>query len=184
MRIQLAQFRTVFPRAAYVLLTLTITWVVFTSAVWLPNSRLIGVVLLSGTASVSEKFGFLMSLYGSIGTNFTPVSASYTILIAVLFGINFSLFVYYIRRVRSGARRLKSTGAASLGGLVSGVFGIGCAACGTFILTSVLTLFGVSGIIVYLPLGGEEFGFLGVGLLLYSLHGLREKIDEPLLCRV
>lgn len=184
MGIRLTQLGNMLLKPPYVLLTVSVAWMVFTFAVWLPNTRLIGVVLLSGTASISEKLSFLLSLYGSIGTNFTPVSASYTIIISVLFGLNISLLTYYIRKVRSGMKGISSTGVAGLGGLMSGVLGIGCAACGTFILTSVLTLFGVSGIIAYLPLGGEEFGLLGVGLLLYSLYILSKKIAEPLLCRI
>ena len=86
--------------------------------------------------------------------------------------------------MRGGTSSLRGTGLSSIGGLVSGIFGIGCAACGTFIFTSVLTLFGVGGILAYLPFGGEEFGFLGVGLLLYSLYTLTKKITDPLVCPI
>ncbi len=169
-------------RPAYVFLATVIGWLVFTLAVWLPNVRLIYVVLSSNTSVIIEKIGFLFSLYGSIGTNFTSISALYTIVIAVLFGINISLLTYYIRNVRGGVREIKSTSAVGISGLVSGMFGIGCAACGTFILTSVLALFGVTGMLAYLPFGGEEFGFLGVGLLVYSIHKVKKKINSPLMC--
>ena len=173
---------TVFRQPVYLLLAVAIAVVVFTGAVWLPSIPLILVVFQN--ASLSELFALLWSLYGTIGSNFSASSATYTIMIAILFGMNVSLLMYYIRRMRTGSSNLKGAGAASVGGLVSGVFGIGCAACGTFILTSVLTLFGVAGILAYLPFGGEEFGFLGVALLIYSVYSLTKKINDPLVCSI
>ena len=79
---------------------------------------------------------------------------------------------------------MKSSGAAGIGGLVSGVFGIGCAACGTFILTPLLALFGATGLFSLLPFGGEEFGFIGVGLLVYSIYAVTKKINSPMVCDI
>lgn len=176
------QFGTVFAKPAYVLTASLIAWMVFTVAVLLPNIQLIGVVVFSNTASVVEKINFFLSLYGSIGTNFTPLSALSTIAIAILFGINLTLLVYYLRRVRGAAGGVTATNVAGIGGLVSGMLGIGCAACGTFVLTSVLALIGAGSIVAYLPFGGEEFGFIGIGLLLHSIALLLKKIERPLVC--
>lgn len=178
------QLLTVFKKLRYSLLALVIALVVFTGAVWLPNISLIGTVLTTASASFMDKLSFLLSLYWAIGSNFTLLSASYTIAIAILFGINLTLLVYYIRRVSGGIRGIKVTGAAGIGGLISGIFGIGCAACGTFILTSVLALFGATGFLALLPLGGEEFGILGVILLMYSIYLMLKKIGDPLVCEV
>lgn len=157
--------------------------IVFTGAVWLPNLATISLVIKS-SVTLLAKLQFIFSLYGSITTNFTLMSASYTVLIAFLFGIQAALLLYYIKAVRLGSTQLRNVGATSIGGLVSGVFGIGCAACGTFILTSVLTLFGVGGLVAYLPFGGEEFGVIGVLLLVYSVYVILNKIDKPLVCPV
>jgi len=175
-------FKKVFSKIRYVILTIIVAAFVFTFAVWLPNLKLISEVVFNSSASVIAKINFLLSLFGSIQTNFSPVSATYTIVIAVLFGINIALLAYYIRSIRS---KIPSSGAAlSLGGLVSGAFGIGCAACGTFILTPILALFGASGFLAILPLGGEEFGFLGVGLLGFSVFWTANKIAEPVVCDI
>lgn len=167
---------------AYFLLALVAGWAIFSLSVWLPNLKLITVVALS--ADWQDTVSLLGSLYASIGSNFSFVSASYTIFIAFLFGINIALLTYYIRVVQGGMSEIKGTGLAGVGGLISGFFGIGCAACGTFILTSTLALFGAGGILAYLPFGGEEFGFIGVGLLLYSLYLLSKKISNPLVCEI
>jgi len=174
---------TVFRKPLYVFLATAVASAVFVFAVLLPNFRLLGAVFSSNTASLYEKTALVFSLLTSIGTNFTLLSASTVIVIAVLFGIQVSLLVYYIRRVRTGMK-IAGTGASGLGGLVSGMFGIGCAACGTFILTSVLALFGASGLLAFLPFGGEEFGVIGLGLLSYSIYLLLKKIDSPLVCEI
>ena len=72
--------------------------------------------------------------------------------------------------------------AAGLGGLASGFFGVGCAACGAFVLGPVLAFVGASGLIALLPFGGEEFGALGVAMLCFSLVLTARKIGEPLAC--
>lgn len=171
---------TVISKPYYLLLAAVVALIVFSLSVWLPNLPLIFIVIKS--SSLMEVLSLLFSLYGAISTNFTFTSALYTILIAALFGVNVSLLTYYIRKMRGAFSGLRSTGVAGIGGLISGVFGIGCAACGTFIFTSVLTMFGIGGLLAYLPFGGEEFGFLGVGLLLFSAYSLTKKINAPLVC--
>jgi hypothetical protein len=184
MAMTLKVLRDILLRPSYLLTATVVAVGVFTFAVWLPNFRLIYTVLTSDTIVFIEKLKLFLTLFGSIQTNFTVVSASYTIAIAVLFGINVALLVYYIRTVRGGLRGVRQTGAAGIGGLISGVLGIGCAACGTFILTSVLALFGATGAITLLPLGGEEFGIIGVALLLWSLYVIAKQIEKPLVCNV
>ena len=176
--------RIVFLKPVYLLLALAVAVLIFMFATWLPNTQLIIHIVPDHTISFTDKISLLGSLLWSIQTNFTVVSASYTIAIAVLFGMNIALLAYYIRRMRGGFKGAQSTGAVGLGGLVSGIFGIGCAACGSFILTSVLALVGAGGAITFLPFGGEEFGFLGVGLLLYSVYALLKRINDPLVCEI
>ena len=179
-----AVFRKAFSRIHYVVLAAVLAGLVFAFAVWLPNLKLIDEVTFNSNASALEKISFLYSLLGSIQTNFSAISAGYTIAIAGLFGINTALLAYYIRTRRA---TLSGSGAAlsmggSVGGLVSGVFGIGCAACGTFLFTSTLILLGAGGSLTILPFGGEEFGFLGVGLLTVSIYWTVQKINKPAVC--
>jgi hypothetical protein len=101
--------------------------------------------------------------------------------IAVLFGINFALLGFYISTVRS-IRGSISAGSSSLGGLISGLFGIGCAACGTFILSTVLTSFGSAGLLTILPFRGEELSLIGIGLLTYSILIIGKKLQYPFIC--
>ena len=41
---------------------------------------------------------------------------------------------------------------------------------------------GAGGLLTFLPFGGEEFGFLGIGLLLYSIWLLLKKLEAPDVC--
>ncbi len=174
---------TVFQKLRYALIAALVAMGVFVFAVWLPNISLIVSVLKSDVGTIAEKAAFMFSLLGSIATNFTIASAVSTTLIAVLFGANVALLFYYLQKVRVG-RNVSAVGGASITGLICGFLGVGCAACGTFILSSVLVLAGAGGILTYLPFGGEEFGVVGVALLVYSIYAITNKIAAPNVCEV
>lgn len=175
--------RLVFVRGRYVLLATTTALAVFILATWLPNLSLVRQIVTSGSISFADKVRILTALIGSIGTNFTLFSGLSTAAIAVLFGANVALIAYYIQRQL--VRQTGKAGAAtSLAGLVSGLFGVGCAACGTFVLGPVASFVGVSGLVAVLPLGGEEFGMLGIAMLCLSLVLTARKIGEPVTCSI
>ena len=172
----------VFRNPAYVLLALILSLAVFALAVWLPNSSLIAIVVSSSDIPFFQKLGIPLTLLGSIITNFTVLSAFSTIAIAILFGVNVAMLVYFLRRKIS---EVKQTGITTgFLGITSGIIGIGCAACGSFLLTSVLSLFGASSMLAFLPLAGGEFGILGVILLMLSTHGIAKQIQQPAVCKI
>lgn len=172
----------VFRKPMYILLALITSSAVFAFAVWLPNISLIVKVMGQPGISLARKLDLPISLLGSIVTNFTLLSASYTIAIAVLFGMNVSIIVYFLRRRVNDVRQAGM--ATGLFGITSGVIGMGCAACGSFLLTSLLSLVGASGILVFLPLNGGEFGIFGVALLGTSLYMTAKKIQNPAICKI
>lgn len=179
----LLAIRQVFGEAKYLLLAITTGLVTFVLTAWLANLALVWQIVTSEWVPVADKATILITLIGSIGTNFTGLSAVCAILIAVLFGMNTAVVAYEIRTRRM--RRLGHGGiTAGLGGLGSGLFGIGCAACGSFILSPALTLLGASTVISLLPLGGAEFGVLGVGMLGLSLVLGVKRIYQPDTCKI
>ena len=172
----------VFRRPQYSLLAFVTSVTVFVFAVWFPNLPLIVRIMGHPDILFSQKFDLPISLLGSIVTNFTLLSASYTIAIAILFGINLSMLVYFLRR---RVAEVKHGGIATgIFGITSGVVGIGCAACGSFLLTSILSLVGASWILSFLPLRGAEFGILGVILLSTSLYTTAKKIQNPVISKI
>jgi len=172
----------VFRKPIYILLALVTSFAVFAFAVWLPNISLIVKVMGHPGISLTQKLDLPISLLGSIVTNFTLLSALYTITIAILFGINVAIFVYFLRRRITDVEQ--SGIATGFFGITSGVIGMGCAACGSFLLTSLLSLVGASGILAFLPLGGGEFGILGVILLSVSIYLTAKKIQNPAVCKI
>jgi hypothetical protein len=175
-------FQRVFGQLRYAVLSGGISLLVLSGTLLLPSLGTITAVFTS-SVSASAKTTFLFSLYGTLFTNFSLFSALNLLLIATLFGINITLLVYYIRRQQLASRNLTAH-ATSLGGLVSGLLGIGCAACGSVILTALLGMFGASGFLLLLPLHGAEFGLIGVIFLVISIRYLVRRIDDPLVCRL
>lgn len=172
----------VFRKPQYALLALITSAAIFAFAVWLPNLPLIVQIMGHSGIPFSQKLDLPISLLGSIVTNFTWLSASYTIAIAILFGMNIAMMVYFLRRRVDEVRQAGV--ATGLFGITSGVIGMGCAACGSLLLTSVLSLVGASGILAFLPLNGGEFGILGVVLLGTSLYMTAKKIQNPAICKI
>ncbi len=164
----------------YALLALAIGVFVFAMAVWMPNLGLLFSVIADPSTAVSQKIALPLNLLGSITTNFSALSASYTIAIAVLFGVNAAMVVYFLKRRRADVQG--SGMAAGAIGMISGAFGVGCAACGSFLLTSILSSFGAASALFLLPLRGGEFGILGVILLGISTVLVAKQITNPLVC--
>lgn len=175
-------FQKVYSKKKYLVLSIFTSLIVFIFSVYLPNFKLVSQVIHNNIYSFLEKFNFLFSLLGSIGTNFNLLSGTYTILISLLFGINLAFILYFIEfRINQTKGNASTTGFV---GLLTGILGIGCAACGSILLTGILSLFGASWVITILPLNGEEFGILGVILLSISIYFLSKKIQNPLVCKI
>lgn len=173
-------FGEVFANASYIALASTLAIAAFLFAVWLPNFGLIGEVFSASSAPLAAKLKITISLLGGIGTNFSFLSAGYTITIAVLFGVNIAMVAYFLKRTR--ARLARQDVAVGFGGIASGALGIGCTACGSFILSTMLSSLGVASALAILPLRGGEFGILSVALLLVSLTLISKKIAAPFIC--
>lgn len=117
------------------------------------------------------------------------VSSTYTIggfimslLLSLLFGINIALFVYYIRWHRGKTSHAhKTTGIA---GILAGIFGVGCAACGAALIGPVFSFLGIAGILSFLPLHGQEFSLLGILLLLLSIRSLIQHFMKAPVCDI
>jgi len=173
--------KRVYAHSIYWLVTLVVSVVTLSVMLLLPNYSVLLSVLLSPVVSLMSKAAFFTSLYGSLATNYTILAASSVVAIALLFGVNAALLLFYIRKSRS-VNKISTTRTATVGGLVAAVLGIGCAACGSAVIAIVLQFIGVGWLMTYLPLHGAEFGLLGVVLLFYTTYTLAKKIHDPQVC--
>lgn len=172
--------KRIFTQPRYLVAAAVVFFVAFSAAILLPHYQLIGQVW-SADVSLLSKFTFVLTLYGTIYSKHTIFSFTNLFVAISLFSLNVTLFVYYIRR-RQEVSKGKTPHLAGLAGFVSSLLGIGCAACGSVIITSALSIFGASSLLFILPFRGAEFGALGILLLLVSIHYLIKRINDPFVC--
>ena len=170
----------------YAFAALLIAFFVIVLSTWLPNLNLVWNTVTSSTFSLGAKFEILVGLLGSLRTNMDPLGATSLIIISVLFGVNGTMLLFYVKRQRKMVKSVQSKkiGGASFLGLVSGFLGIGCAACGTLVIAPLLSFLGASSLLAALPLGGQEFRVLSIGLLTWSVYLISKVIQDPALCKV
>lgn len=170
--------KQVFSKPRYIVLSVIAFLFVLTLAIWLPNINFLAHTATSNLFSISEKFGILSSIFGSFGTNFTVFSRIITITLAFLFAINFSFFTYFLLR----SSRLNREAGIGTTGFILGLIGVGCASCGSVILTSFLGVSSAAGFIGVMPLKGQEFGLLSIVFLSISIYFISKKIKDPIVC--
>ncbi|MBI5079407.1 hypothetical protein HZB06_01910 [Candidatus Wolfebacteria bacterium] len=171
--------KEVFSRFSYFVFSLIVFLSLILVFVWLPNFSLLAKIFVSSDIAVRQKIIFLLSGVSALKSNFTLFSAAITILIAFLSAINFGLAFFYIKRQISAVRS-----AVGLGGILSGFLGVGCASCGSVILSSIFGVGATAGFISILPLAGKEFSVLSVVLLGLSIFLISQKIQESSVCRI
>jgi hypothetical protein len=164
----------------YLIVVIVVALVVIAFAAWLPNLHLVTRTMISSTLTLRQKTSLLTGLLGSLRTNFTPLSLTITFISAGLAGVQVSLLAYYLRQT---ARLQQSMGASALG-VASSMLGVGCASCGSVVLTSILGFGSATAVLGFLPFRGQEFGFIGIAILLYAISLIIKKIDQSHVCAI
>lgn len=171
--------RMVFRNPRYGIGAGAIALVIFAVAAIFPNISLV-LDILRSRISFGAKIEFLFSLIGGISASSGSLSATLTLIIAMLFGIVIAMTVYRLKRnAKNGATHAFGL---SFGALFAGTLGIGCAACGSLIGSALLPFIGATGALALLPLGGAEFSIASIALLLLSIVLISRKITSPLVC--
>lgn len=111
--------------------------------------------------------------------NFSSGSLILVTLGSFLGGINLSLAYTYLR-LRGEV--LLHSGLYSGIGLIFAFFGVGCAACGTALLSVILGFFGFSTMLNVLPYQGQEIGYIGLIFLCIATYTLAHKVAVPNVC--
>ncbi len=137
------------------------------------------VLLLGAVASYPRLVAALfLSTFSALGTGELLI---FFLTVLLLF-VHITLLVFYIQKKKT----LGSIGLAPAGlsGIIASLFGIGCASCGTVIGSSLLGVFGASGLLAALPFGGLELSALGIVIFVFSIYYLAKKINDPNVCEV
>ena len=121
---------------------------------------------------------FIITLF-DLPNSFTPGALILATLGSFLGGINLSLAYTYMKL--RGEVILKS-GVYSGMGLFTAFLGVGCAACGTALLSVILGFFGFSTMLNVLPYQGQEIGYVGLIFLCFATYFLAKKVTAPNVC--
>lgn len=125
-------------------------------------------LVVGGSLPLENRVRILLELYPFVGGNFPPGGAAALVLVAVLTGVNVAMVVYHFREHRVELRE----GGGSFVAVVLGTIGAGCAACGSAVLVSILSLVGVTGGVTVLPFDGAVFLVLAAVVIVLSIHWL------------
>jgi len=174
--------REVFARPSYLALAVAISALTFALLLWAPNYRLIASVFTTPNVALSLKVRLLLSLLGAVATSFDALALFNAVTIPLLFGVDIALIAFFLRQRIAQSPRGEL--AASVGGAASGLIAAGCAACGPFLLVTLLSLFGATGALALLPWHGGELGLLGVALLLLSIYLIARRIVASMFCEL
>ncbi len=111
-------------------------------------------------------FSLLFALIGGLKTSFTATSFILLVVLSVLGGmvLTFSLFVL---------KKQTASASASLPGIFGALLAPACPTCAL----GVVSIFGIGGLLTFLPFKGLEFSFLALALLVGSLVYLSGKIS-------
>lgn len=166
-----------FGEAGSIVIALVSMLILFSAIAIIPNIALLGQVFTS-TVPISQKLSFILALFQSPAANATTVGFIAILTNVFLSGIVIALSVYAFRK------RAKNVGAMGVSGIgmVSAFIGIGCASCGSLLLTTLIPFLGIGALASILPLGGVEFSILGIVLLLAAAYQLLKQIAKPMTC--
>lgn len=128
-------------RPAYLLLAAIISVIFYELIFWLMNLGLLNFLITSSYLTLGEKAGILIGSYTNVfSLPLAPLSFTLFI-VSILQGVSAAALIYSIRRERQmGKDTFKSMGGTGLTGLLA-AFGFGCVACGTSLVTPILTYF-------------------------------------------
>ena len=162
-------------RPLYFFMTICIAIIFFLLSIFLPHIQIFSFVDYSWWQKIYlsiDEMLFVMRV--------DIVTAIFTIIISCLFSYNIALLIYHIR---TQMRVHISAGTSTLAVIIS-LFGLGCASCGTVLLTS---LFGVgfsTTVLGILPFYGLEFSIVSILILVWSIFLLLKKIQSPQVCKI
>lgn len=172
--------REVFQKPHYLVLALVSVVVIGSGIIWLSGHQLIRFTLTSEIFDWNAKLKILWTSLGLYATNFTLASQIMIVLVALMSGMNIAMLAFYFKR-----RMVVGSAAGASGfGLLIGTLGVGCSACGSVILSSLIGITAASTLVSVLPLRGAEFGIASVALIGLSTYWIAKKIQAPKACTI
>jgi len=153
----------------FIIPTMVITFLYIIVITYSMNVRILRDTLF-GDYDTLYKLRLLFSLLQGMWTAMSGSGLVMLFLIALLTGANLTLLFSKIKMLKNSKRLRLVVGGNSLFGIV----GSGCAACGL----PILSLLGLGGSVMYLPLRGVELSYISFILLSVSLYLLLKNSNQ------
>lgn len=142
----------------------------------LPNLKLLGFTFGASEFTLALKLRTAVEVLWNGRLAFGYPGGWTALPLAALFGLNVALVFHYMR----DQVRINHAAGASVAGILIGLLGVGCAACGSVLLTSLLGL----GALAVLPFRGQEFAWLGLIIMAAATLNIAAKIADPAACKI
>ncbi len=172
--------REVFRVWTYRIIVLASTVVFLFFEIWLAHYSLLQFTFRNSVFTWQDKMQVLWSAVEMFFTIFPRNAQLFAMLTALLVGLNITMLIYYLRRQ---IRTLSAAG-SSIAGIAVSILGVGCSACGSVILSSLIGFTAATQVLTFLPLQGKEFSLLAIGILVVSTYWIIHKIMTPGVCRI
>lgn len=165
----------------YYALVLFFSVSLYLGTVWVPVIPL-WLHLLFNSTSLKEIFSLSLHLFSLAFFDTTPLLTAYNIFISILVSVNLTLFIFYFKKNRQDSSHVSTV--SGLVGLITILFGFGCASCGTLFFTVFLSSLGGSGLIMGPLANGAAFQTIGITLLFFSIISIVWRIHNPPVCLI
>lgn len=170
---------TLFSRRDSRIMSVVVTLCFFTFLLFFQNGNTAYQVFSFTSFPLEDRIISAFTVLFDIQHTFSRSSLVISVLGSLLGGINVSLAYTYMKL--RGQVILKSGLYQGLG-LFLALFGIGCAACGTALMSVILSFLGVSAMIHTLPYDGQELGYIGIIFLAMATYTLARRVATYATC--
>jgi hypothetical protein len=159
---------------SYLLVAFFSALIYFSVAVLLLNVTLVKETLFN-TSSFQFKLTLLSELVIGSWQSLAHTDFFLLCITAAFVGANIAISLLLVQRLQKVGKVVLAAGSGSMLGIIS----VGCATCGL----SVLSLFGLSGIIALIPFGSTGLYIIAIVLLGISFYYNLLQLKKPLVCK-
>lgn len=172
--------KKIYSKKSDIVISIVVAIFVIIIGILLPQLEFLSQIFRSDLFGFNEKFSILGHVMIDTMRGMKLGAKFFLMIVAALSAMNITFFVYYTRC------RIKTHLGAGLGivGIIVGFLGIGCAACGSVLLTTLIGFVASTQLLGTLPFHGEEFSWLSIIILLIANYYLIKKINDPLVCKL
>lgn len=182
-KIALNSLRVVFANTAYIILVVSLFIIIalvnFLINALVLNYDLLVLVFTSGFFDLASRTKIFFNSLTSVAT-LSLSSVVVIVILSALLAVEISIFVFYFKKKVV----IKKEAGLGLFSLPLAFLGVGCSACGSLVLSSLMGLTAATTLIGFLPFRGLEFGISGIFLLLVSIYLIALKISSLDNCRI